>query len=371
MEVGVFERQRWQVVRDFFTLPPGAVGAGFGEVVEVEIGADEFGPGVGERVVGEEAEGVRVVGEKLTHQIEDPRVVAVVGHGCEPHLPVEFPVPGGDEGRAATRVAGFALEFVGAPGGVVARDSGVGAFEDDFVAVAGDAAEGAVGVDEMQRLEAGVHGLFTGEEIDGGTNTQEQHEREQRADGDAVRERRSVWFVVMDGDEAREKLVVETRNAERDSDVIEPGQIAADDEGQLKVEHQQTRENTDSAPRREEEPWGDKFDDVREEHAGLQPPMREMVEVPTDRIGQRLGFVMVVETGQVAPAGVAAEFDHARAEHDAEEDPEEQPKDYSRRFGVTRAEKDAEETAFEEDGFPAEAVEDLADIDEGKIEQPE
>ena len=96
-----------------------------------------------------------------------------------------------------------------------------------------------------------------------------------------------------------------------------------------------------------------------------------VVEVPAQRVGQGLRFVVVEHAGEVAPARVAAEFDHAGAEHDAELHPQQQPEDEARRRGVGGAEEDGEETGFEQNRFPAEAVEHLAGIDEREVQEPE
>ena len=40
----------------------------------------------------------------------------------------------------------------------------------------------------------------------------------------------------------------------------------------------------------------------------------QAVEVPAQRVGERLGFVVEVQAGEVAPAGVVAELDEAGAE---------------------------------------------------------
>ena len=64
-----------------------------------------------------------------------------------------------DDARTTVHVARFAFEFVLAPCSRCIGKLCVGAFDDDFEAFARDGAERTVGVDEVQRLEAGVHEL--------------------------------------------------------------------------------------------------------------------------------------------------------------------------------------------------------------------
>ena len=80
---------------------------------------------------------------------------------------------------------------------------------------------------------------------------------------------------------------------------------------------------------------------------------------------------MIVEAGHVAPALVAADLDESCAEHDAKTEPAEKQYGYDLRAGLGTAEKYRIEPRFEQNGFPAESVEGLADVDEGNVEQPE
>src|SRR6266571_5080008 len=120
--------------------------------------------------------------------------------------------------------------------------------------------------------------------------------------------------------DAREKSVVEARDAKHDGDVIQPRKIAAQDESNLKQDRQSARPIAEWR-RREVEPRHNKLSKMSEEHAGLVSPTRRMMEIPTQRIGQRLSFIMVKEAGQIAPARIGAQFDHACAEHGAKKHP--------------------------------------------------
>ena len=59
--------------------------------------------------------------------------------------------------------------------------------------------------------------------------------------------------------------------------------------------------------------------------------MRREMEVAADRIRDWLSFVVVVEASEIAPAWVPAQFDQARADHDAKPEPPKQPDDQNGR----------------------------------------
>src|SRR5207248_7963119 len=96
------------------------------------------------------------------------------------------------------------------------------------------------------------------------------------------------------------------------------------------------------------------------------------------RIWDRLRLVVIDEARQVPPAGVSANLDEPRAEHDPEDEPSEQPDD-SRRWRQTRerarieerAEEDREEAGLQELDLPAVAMPVLPDVHEGEVERPE
>ena len=66
---------------------------------------------------------------------------------------------GRNDAGTAVHVARFSLELVLAPFGVGIGILCIGAFDDDFEPFARDGAKRAVGIDQMQRLKAGVHEL--------------------------------------------------------------------------------------------------------------------------------------------------------------------------------------------------------------------
>ncbi len=133
--------------------------------------------------------------------------------------------------------------------------------------------------------------------------------------------------------DAREESVVETRNAKHDGDVIQPRKIPAQDESNLKHDRQSAGPIAERRGR-EVEPRHHKLSKVSEEHAGLVSPTRRMMEIPAQRVGQGLSFIMVKEAGQIAPAWIGAQFDHACAEHGAEKHPHDEPHHNDRRARI-------------------------------------
>src|SRR6516225_1499082 len=120
--------------------------------------------------------------------------------------------------------------------------------------------------------------------------------------------------------DAREESIIEARDAKQDGDVIQPREIPAQNESNLKQDRQSARQIAEWR-RREVEPWHHKLSKMSEEHAGFLSPRRRMMEIPAQRIGQRLSFIMVKEASQIAPARIGTQFDHACAEHRAEKHP--------------------------------------------------
>src|SRR5438128_12034917 len=116
------------------------------------------------------------------------------------------------------------------------------------------------------------------------------------------------------------QTIVETRYAKHDGDVIQPRKIPAQDESNLKQDRQSARPIAEWR-RREVEPGHYKLSEMSEQHAGLVSPTRRMMQIPAQRIGQRLSFIMVKEAGQIPPAWIGAQFDQACAEHGAKKHP--------------------------------------------------
>src|SRR5205814_2683009 len=81
-------------------------------------------------------------------------------------------------------------------------------------------------------------------------------------------------------------------------------------------------------PRRsgtERKPGHDQLDEVIPNHFKFVEPKRGKMQIAADRVRYWLRFIVIVETGQIAPAGVAPQFDQAGAKHDAKTKPPKKP----------------------------------------------
>jgi hypothetical protein len=167
--------------------------------------------------------------------------------------------------------------------------------------------------------------------------------------------------------EPREKAIVDGSDREHDGQPVEPGEIAAGNQDQLKDDRQKAGD-AGIRLRQEEAERHDQLDEMVEGDAAVQHRTRQVMEVPAERIGHRLGLEEVVETGQIAPAGVAAQLDQAGAEHQAEQRPAVDPVQQGRWRRDARAGEHREEPDLDEQRFPAEAVPCLAGVDERQIQ---
>src|SRR5579884_4206150 len=169
------EAQRRRVRTQQLPPPPRTRGAVLGarrERVAVVEGEDAPRAPVAERGAGEQPQRRRVGFEEPAHERQQPSAGVRVREGGEPHEPVEAQVVRRDLRRPPPRVAGLALELVLVPARLRSRRAIRSAFEHDLVAHAGDAAEGAVRVDEVERVEAVVHDLLPGEHVADGPPAQ-------------------------------------------------------------------------------------------------------------------------------------------------------------------------------------------------------
>ena len=105
-------------------------------------------------------------------------------------------------------------------------------------------------------------------------------------------------------------------------------------------------------------------------------PVRHRMKVRGQRVGDRLGLEVIVEAGQVAPAGISAQLDEARAPHDPHRQPAEQPDHDDRRRPPRersrvdeRHQEDAEKAGLDQLDLPAEAVEGLADVHDRDLQR--
>src|SRR6266404_544359 len=100
-------------------------------------------------------------------------------------------------------------------------------------------------------------------------------------------------------------------------------------------------------------------------------PVRRKMEITTDRIRDRLCFLVIKHAGEIAPAFVAAQFNQTRADHDSKGEPAEEPEDQNRRPRIRkwpsikqRTKKDRQEPSLEQLDLPSVAVPNLADVND-------
>ena len=169
--------------------------------------------------------------------------VPAPGHGREPHLPVEAVVVRRDPARPPPRIAGLALELVLLPASPLVRCASPRAFEHDLVALAADAAERAVGVHEVERIEGRVHPLAparacsaTGFRLRSATTSGERVGRRARA---ALRASAPATRARDASRGARaatsrcSSAVVEAGEGDRDRQPVQERQVAAQDQQRL------------------------------------------------------------------------------------------------------------------------------------------
>src|SRR5438132_13910995 len=89
-------------------------------------------------------------------------------------------------------------------------------------------------------------------------------------------------------------------------------------------------------------------------------PMRREMQIPANRTRNRLGFIVIVKTGQIAPAWIAAQLDKAGTNHDAKTEPAKKPDHQERRAACRkratiqqRTKKDRQERGHEQLRPPA------------------
>src|SRR5437773_1395458 len=82
--------------------------------------------------------------------------------------------------------------------------------------------------------------------------------------------------------------------------------------------------------RSKREPWHDHFDEVVPCRLEFQQPTGRKMQVPADRAGDWLRLVMIVKACQIAPAGVATQFDQTGTNHDAKTEPSKKPNHQNR-----------------------------------------
>ena len=162
----------------------------------------------------------------------------------------------------------------------------------------------------------------------------------------------------------------ESRRGEDDRHRVQPGEVPAQHQPELRHRHDQGGHARDRL-RREEQDRRDQLREVAADDLDPVERLRQAVEVPRERVRHRLRLVVVVEAGEIAPARIAAHLDQAGAELEAEEQPAEEPDERRGHRAPRRSEKGGEKAGLEQQRFPAEGIERLADVDDRQIERPE
>src|SRR5689334_11323343 len=98
---------------------------------------------------------------------------------------------------------------------------------------------------------------------------------------------------------------------------------------------------------------------------------RQMMEIPAQRVGERLRLIVVKETRQVSPAPVMPYLDKACADLCSKEHPPQDQNGNQRRRAACRSHECCKEACFQKHRFPTKSIKGLADIDDGKIKSPE
>ena len=173
-----------------------------------------------------------------------------------------------------------------------------------------------------------------------------------------------------DGEEQRQRPVVERRERERHGQKVEPREIPAEDKPRLRQHDHRAGDGCDGLRCEEKEGHDELGEEVAQDLDAMERP-RQVMEEPAERVGHRLGLVVVVEARQLAPAPVAAQLDESGAELDPEDKPAEQEDERPRGHRAARAEEDREKAGLEQERLPAERVKDLADIDDRLIQHPQ
>ena len=167
-----------------------------------------------------------------------------------------------------------------------------------------------------------------------------------------------------------EARVVEAGGRQRDRDRVEPREVAAQHEPALRHDDQRARDRRHRL-RREEPEGHDELRDVVGQHLHLVQRRGQVMEPPAQRVGHRLGLVVVPQAREVTPAGVAAELDQAGAELHPEEQPAHEPDRQRRGRHAVRSEEHGEETGLEQERLPPEGVEGLAHVDDRQVQPPQ
>jgi len=63
-------------------------------------------------------------------------------------------------------------------------------------------------------------------------------------------------------------------------------------------------------------PWHDELYHMVDHDSRHVKPLRHLMNVPRQGIGNGLSFIVVIQAGQVSPTGISANFDQSCPKHD-------------------------------------------------------
>src|SRR5262249_41600601 len=114
--------------------------------------------------------------------------------------------------------------------------------------------------------------------------------------------------------------VVQSRYGEHDREQTQEREVAARHQPEVEEDRDEPADRGDG---REGEigEWNGDLSEMIESNPEPMDRLWKPVEVPGERIGHRLCFVVVIEAGPVPPAGIAPEFDETCPEHGPKEHP--------------------------------------------------
>src|SRR5436305_1831047 len=107
-------------------------------------------------------------------------------------------------------------------------------------------------------------------------------------------------------------------------------------------------------------------------------PMRREMQIPADWTRDRLRLVMIIKAGEIAPTGITTQLDQACADHDPKTQPAKKP-DQQNWWAAfwkwptveQRTKENREKPGFEQLRFPAVAIPNLPDVNDGHVHRPQ
>ncbi len=164
-----------------------------------------------------------------------------------------------------------------------------------------------------------------------------------------------------------QRRVVEQHQAQQHRLEVEPVVVSGEEDAAFQ---QQDAEGADESrpPRAEDQERQDQLDDEHAAGGEAQQAGRQLRGMPGDRRRQRLAQEVIGQRRQVPPVGVAArQLDDARHEHEAEQQPAQQPD----AGGPGDGQQQRGEAGLQQEGVPLEAGEDLPGVEQREIEHME